>query len=82
MSRPTTCPADHQPYGCDDHLPTGVIETLLDAHGVQNYRTVEGQVFAFEEATMKDPATGQMVDASAWQVMPTKVHEVMHWLGY
>jgi hypothetical protein len=82
MSRPTNCPADHEPYGCEDTLPTSVIEALLDSHKVDNYRTVEGDVFAHEVATITDPETGAVRDASNWVVMPTKVHEVMHWLGY
>jgi hypothetical protein len=77
---PTPCHVAH-PLPCATTMRAETIVMTLDGHGVRNYTTVQGVVWAFEAATMRDES-GVVRDASDWIQAPTTVHELAAWLGY
>jgi hypothetical protein len=77
---PTPCHVSHA-LPCATTMRNETIVLTLDAHGVRNYTTPRGVVWAFEAATMRGD-DGVVRDASEWIEAPTTAHELAAWLGY
>ena len=64
-----------------DTLDPALVLSILGEHGVDAYATKEGEVWAFEAATLCT-ITGTVTDVSTWIVAPTTIADLKAWLGY
>jgi hypothetical protein len=76
-----TCPARHA-GACDAVLSVATARETLAAHGVESRVSVDGEVEAWEPATVF-PGNGRPAyDASTWVPVSRQVHALAAWLGY
>jgi hypothetical protein len=57
------------------------IMLALEVHQIPHYRSVDGVVWAFESATMRND-DGTTRDVSEWVRVPDTTHALAAWLGY
>jgi hypothetical protein len=66
----------------DTTLSVESVLTTLTQHGIAAYEDSHGVLWAYEEATRRDPRTDAVEDVSAWINPPRTARALAAWLGY